>query len=120
MYGGVLGLIQAGYTNIDNCYNEGDISAEADAKLGGILGIIEINEHIKITNCSTISNAIGDNKGTSSDQIITNVKDNQTNLPSIISIVNTDNEGVFVEDTNNINDGYPILKWQLQVKNKNI
>lgn len=31
-------------------------------------------------------------------------------MPSVISVINGDN--AFVEDTNNINNGYPILKWQ--------
>ena len=31
-------------------------------------------------------------------------------MPSVISVINGDN--AFVEDINNINNGYPILKWQ--------
>lgn len=30
----------------------------------------------------------------------------------ILEIVNSDDENKFIEDTNNINDGYPILNWQ--------
>ena len=33
-------------------------------------------------------------------------------MPSVISVINGDN--AFVEDTNNINNGYPILKWQVK------
>ena len=36
-------------------------------------------------------------------------------IPSVISVINGDN--AFVEDTNNINNGYPILKWQAEREN---
>ena len=36
-------------------------------------------------------------------------------MPSVISVINGDN--AFVEDTNNINNGYPILKWQQERNN---
>ena len=39
----------------------------------------------------------------------------QDEMPSVISVINGDN--VFVEDTNNINNGYPILKWQAEREN---
>ena len=39
----------------------------------------------------------------------------QDEMPSVISVINGDN--AFVEDTNNINNGYPILKWQAERKN---
>ena len=31
-------------------------------------------------------------------------------MPKILDVVN--GEGAFKEDTNNINNGYPILNWQ--------
>lgn len=33
-------------------------------------------------------------------------------MPSVISVINGDS--AFVEDINNINNGYPILKWQVK------
>ena len=39
----------------------------------------------------------------------------QSEMSSVISVVNGDN--AFVEDTNNINNGYPILKWQAEREN---
>ena len=39
----------------------------------------------------------------------------QDEMPSVISVINGDN--AFVEDTNNINNGYPILKWQQERSN---
>lgn len=34
----------------------------------------------------------------------------------ILEVVNSDDENKFIEDTNNINDGYPILDWQKKLK----
>lgn len=34
----------------------------------------------------------------------------------ILEIVNSDDENKFIEDTNNINDGYPVLNWQKNSK----
>ena len=39
----------------------------------------------------------------------------QDQMPSVISVINGDS--AFVEDTNNINNGYPILKWQAEREN---
>ena len=36
--------------------------------------------------------------------------DSLDDFPSVLDVVN--NEGAFKADTNNINDGYPILEWQ--------
>lgn len=117
--GGVLGDIYTGYTKLNNCYamNSGLVyqNTIGSISFGSIIGTIENNESIRITNCSTLgATAIGSNTGTSTNQTITNVNGGQTNLPSVLSVMNTDNNGVFVEDTKNINNGYPILKWQLE------
>ena len=37
----------------------------------------------------------------------------QNNLPNILSVINANKEEKFKEDSNNINEGYPILNWQL-------
>ena len=39
----------------------------------------------------------------------------QDEMPNVMSVINGDN--AFVEDTNNINNGYPILKWQAEREN---
>lgn len=112
--GGVLGLISPGYTKIDNCYNQGSVTETVQGSyLGGIIGRIDDYEQITVTNCSTtMAMAIGSNAA--SNATITNVLGGQTNLPSILSVVNTDSDGTFVEDTEGINDGYPVLKWQTE------
>ena len=37
---------------------------------------------------------------------------NISDFPTILSIVNGEDEAEFKEDKNNINNGYPILIWQ--------
>lgn len=114
MYGGVTGYTN-GYVKISNCYNKAKVTVGTidNVRIGGILGKIEGNGTVTVTNCSTTTKtAIGVNDGISSNQTITNVEAGQTNLPSVLSVINTDNDGVFIEDNQNINNGYPILKWQ--------
>lgn len=112
--GGVLGLISPGYTQVDNCYNQGSVTATVQGSyLGGILGRIDDYEQITVTNCSSLmATAIGSNGA--SNATITNVLGAQTNLPSVLSVVNTNSDGTFVEDIKGINDGYPILWWQAE------
>lgn len=118
VYGGVTGYTN-GYVKINNCYNKAKVTVGTidNVKIGGILGRIEGNESITITNCSTTTtNTIGVNNGISGNQTITNVEAGQTNLPSVLSVINTDNDRVFIEDNQNMNNGYPILKWQIDNK----
>lgn len=113
--GGIMGLIQNGYVKIDNNYNQAMVSASASgAHLGGIIGIIESYNQITVTNCASgIEPAIGTNRATGSNITITNVLGGQNNLPNILSVINANKEEKFKEDSNNINEGYPILNWQL-------
>ncbi len=120
--GGIMGYISGGYVNVNNCYNQASLNiASQDAKVGGIIGWIpNNNQQTRITNCATtITKAIGLNEATTANATITNVLGGQTNLPSVLSVVNTDREGVFIEDSQNTNNGYPILKWQMEHFNRN-
>lgn len=38
-------------------------------------------------------------------------------MPILLSVINSENS--FEEDTNNINNGYPILSWQKNTTKKN-
>ena len=115
--GGITGSIQNGYANLDNNYNKANVNATSSgANVGGVIGKILNNPQITITNCKTTTSvAIGLNEATSSNATITNVTSNQSQIPDILSIINIDNEGVFVKDTKT-NNGDPILKWQKNVK----
>ena len=108
---GVLGQAVDGNV-ISNSYNSGNIS-----KGGGILGVIY---DLKSIDNITINNNYY-LKGTAnyglwyynSDYHAESLEANE--MPSVISVINENN--AFVSDTNNINNGYPILKWQNEREN---
>lgn len=107
--GGIIGQFYPKvYTKIENCYNAGVTTG------GGIVGwpygngtyILKNNYYLKGTaeyGYCYYKNNIGA-EPLPADK-----------MPSVISVINGDN--AFVEDTNNINNGYPILKWQAEREN---
>ena len=117
---GIVGYISKGYANIINCYNSGNILNNiTDA--GGIVGNINNNPEIVIKNCKAIQKAIGRNQATSSNASITETNSNVTSMESILEVVNN-GDNAYTNDiqhedgTWKYNNGYPILKWQLQEK----
>ena len=138
-----VGGIAGWYSNIYNSYNLGKVVGTYLSWTGGILGasyaknkiignvnsgisngggIFGIEENVpdytKIT--STIKNnyylSTSATYGLYGYKLNTNAEPlSQEEMPSVISVINGDN--AFVEDTNNINNGYPILKWQAEREN---
>lgn len=109
---GIVGYISQGYANIQNCYNSGSILNNiTDA--GGIVGRINNKPGIVIENCKSVQKAIGTNQATSSNATVTKTNSNVTSIESVIEVINN-NDDRFIEDSSNLNNGYPILKWQLQ------
>ena len=106
--GGILGASN-GLRKIIGNYNSGTISG------GGILGRQEnINNYNEITLTVEKNYYLSD----SAPYGLYAYKENYgaeplsaDEMPSVISVINGDN--AFGEDTNNINNGYPILKWQV-------
>lgn len=95
-----------GYSNTSNCYNIGKVGG--NNFIGGIAGA-------NGTNCSIYSCYYEENTfsyGVNSNKDIGTTKLPMADMPSIISVINGDN--AFVEDADGINDGYPILAWQVQ------
>ena len=128
-FGGIVGLNQG---SVNSSYNVGMV--KGDNQVGGIIGsnsgeltysyttvggkagsgtfigaIIGSNNNSgKANNCyySEDMSAVGGGNGE-----VTNVeKLNSQDMPSVISVINTNND--FKEDINNINNGYPILSWE--------
>ena len=91
---------------MSNSYNIGTISG---SEKGGIVGVNDIYDDykgiIKNSYCLDEINLYGINKGTISEECSS---ESSINLKSMASILGES----FKEDTNNINSGYPILKWQ--------
>lgn len=108
-----VGGIAAGYANgkIYNGYNTGDIMAINTTS--DYIGSIEGLKAGEISNCyylkGTYIKGVGVISGGQVDDGVVELE-NISEFPSILSIVNTEN--AFKEDTNNINNGYPLLNWQ--------
>ena len=104
--GGIVGENSAEVTNSYSC---GKINYNKDnGNIGYLIGAIKTN--VTITG-GYLKNGkyagIGDlNQGI--DQTVEYNSIDQ--MPTILSVINTENR--FKEDTNNINNGYPILNWQ--------
>ena len=109
--GGIYG--GGGEGTIEKCYNKGKVSGNPG---GGIVGgqymegdynnfkmILKNNYYLN----STATYGIGKySKNDNASPL------EASQMPSVISVINGDN--AFVEDINNINNGYPILKWQVK------
>lgn len=118
--GGIIGWIHSGATNVEQCYNSGVISVLSNkattTKAGGIVGVINNAAGTTVTNVyEKGASAIGQNNASAANATLTGINVNVgSNMPSILSVVNGNGHDAFVEDTNNINNAYPILKWQVQ------
>lgn len=99
--------------SIINSYNVGTVSGDTK-KTGGVVG----NGVPTFTNCfnlnTTSAYAVGHNtspwgtlEDTWPDHIVTKTEADMKNLAGTLG----DN---WSNDINNINDGYPVLKWQLE------
>ena len=109
--GGIIGLNRG---VLQNSYNIGTIENTGE-KLGGIVGsnnrfVYEGQELIgKTTNSYCLENgsinAFGENTGIAGEECSTKTSSELKNLASTLG-------SAFKADTNNINNGYPILSWQ--------
>ena len=112
--GGIVGQAYLIYSpRIYNSYNSGKVEGF------GILGALNNADGIHEGGYKAVDNyylsgtasrgfgIVGSNQGAEPLS--------QEEMPSVISVINDDN--AFVEDINNINNGYPILKWQAEREN---
>ena len=106
---GIIANAQNG--EINNCYNIGKLNAMGNIiTLGSLTGYTR-NQIIKDSKwlVGTAEKAIGAESENVTKNNMENI-DNINNMPSILSVINSEN--CFKEDTNKINNGYPILNWQ--------
>ena len=131
--GGIVASIYKGKVEITNCYNISNITGVSN--IGGIIGdAVEDTEKLIINNCYNVGNITGDRANGIYGHVNSNVDIVSKNNYCLNNTVNgnngTEQEGViikdanemrdassllgknFKEDQNNINNGYPILKWQ--------
>ena len=99
---------------LTNVYNIGKIIAKntTSENIGSITGSVTNTVILKDCNYlkETYSKPIGVTNGLAQENNDTEELENISDFPSVLSVVNED--GAFKEDTNNINNGYPILAWQ--------
>ena len=111
--GGIVGqLYDPTSPEVYNSYNLGLVSG------GGIVGNIfeNTNSNFKLSNNYYLKESAGYGAQTNNTTFDNGAEPlSQEEMPSVISVINGDN--AFVEDTNNINNGYPILKWQAEREN---
>ena len=97
---------------IENAYNIGNIIKNNEAEsIGSIVG--QRWDSI-LSNCNylkgTYSKGIGSLYSSSdTEEGVTELED-ISDFPDILDVINE--EGMFKEDANNINNGYPVLNWQ--------
>lgn len=140
--GGIAGY-HPGQAYEDYCYNIGEVSGEI--YIGGIVGGCASTYNIFPSYCYNIGKIIGTKsyiggivgrKGSSDpddcyyeensalfgigDSTVTTGYDRGTTklsndqMPTVLSIINSNN--VFIEDTEGINNGYPLLAWQVETE----
>ena len=103
--GGIAGMNSS---EICNCYNVGNISGNEE--FGGIVGlntISETNESIGvIKNVYSLESIYGINKSTIEQGEVKNSEELKLLAPTLGE--------AFEEDSSNINNGYPVLKWKIK------
>jgi uncharacterized repeat protein (TIGR02543 family) len=112
---------------ISNSYNAGQVSSTGSSNVGGIIGSIKTSLYQGlnpvITDCyydSALNDKGIGNIGTSS-YTVTNVEGKtagEMKTAEFVALLNANGGNAFAQDTNNINNGYPILSWQAAAEEK--
>ncbi len=111
--GGIVGYFD--YGSIGNCYNIGTV--EGKSTLGGIAGFVGRPTYLKNSFCiDNIDNLYGSTDFSELEPVNCAIK-TESQLKAkdntMIDLLNTELESpIWKVDTNNINEGYPILSWQ--------
>lgn len=126
--GGIAGACMATNTTLNDCYNTGVIGASTSDRngySGGIIGQLTSGKTITVQNIYNVGNIEGKTKDSICGKSMGTI--NATNvyclntMPSVVKNVTklssdalkaTDLGTAFAADTEGINNGYPILKWQ--------
>lgn len=113
--GGIVGKTGY-YAYLNNCYNSGNIVNSSAKSKGGIAGHIYNyeNRFFYPSNCAYLKGSATSGTGNSYTPSSDTYKIkalSEEEMPDVLSVIGT---SYFEEDTNNINNGYPILKWQVE------
>ena len=109
--GGVVGYAQR---EIKNCYNSGELLVNQKSKGNNVGGILAYSNSATLTNnyylTGTAKVGLSNIFGSVQTEDKAGRYEATDTMPSVISVINGEN--AFIEDTKNINNGYPILSWQ--------
>ena len=106
--GGVVGRIMGG--TLEEAYNIGKVLVDTNCNVSPIGNFDTAQNGIGI-NCYYLKDTVGIGESGSLAPIIEGMKEiTLEEMPTILEVVNSEN--TFKEDTNNINNGYPILNWE--------
>ena len=108
--GGIAGKGLIGdSTEIKNCYNIGSVNGNCSERkyIGGITSIL----NAKITNCYYLNQDNFTNNGTEAGTVIT---EEEMKQDSFVELLNNGNEEEIWKKDAGINNGYPILMWQIK------
>ena len=109
--GGVVGYAQR---EIKNCYNSGELLVNQNSKANDVGGILAYSNSATLTNnyylTGTAKVGLSNIFGSVQTEDKAGSYEATDTMPSVISVINGQN--AFIEDTKNINNGYPILSWQ--------
>ena len=115
--GGIVGTTGDRYSNLttitlDNCYFKGRIDYSTSYNPPVIDGLVgNKTDKTTITNSKYLEKSLYVNGELQpDDENAATEEEMNTYMKSVLEVVNGD--GAFKEDTNNINNGYPILSWQ--------
>lgn len=111
--GGIIGSVNVGFTR--NIYSETLFETNGYINNGALIGIVR-NNNVDASNIvnlyfyGEIEEGIG--KSLLEENIDYIKLGERPNQSKILEIINADGENKFIEDTKDINSGYPILYWQ--------
>ena len=115
--GGIVGSSGDRYSNLttitlDNCYFKGRIDYTTDYSSYDVDGLVgDRGDKVTITNSKYLEKSLYLNGELQpDDENAATEEEMNSYMKSVLEVVNED--GAFKEDTNNINNGYPILSWQ--------
>lgn len=107
--GGIAGL---NLNKVNNVYSIGKIIRSEKLNnfyLGGTIGKSNTNQNKNLYYLEEIFNVTEQDKVFNEETMLTK---NELKDTKLIEILNKNNSGIWKEDKNNINEGYPILFWQ--------
>lgn len=117
---GIAGQVENANSSVYNCYNIGNLIINAnneqniELRRGGIAGC-RVNINSSVNNCyyleTTANKEYGPSTGIGSIDRVEESKGNPINSQQLKNLATTLGTS-FKEDSNNINNGYPILIWQ--------